>query len=224
MIRLHPRAVRTVLDCLLAAHGEQGWWPADTPFEVIVGAVLTQNTAWTNVEHALENLRAANALTPGAIVALPLKRLGELIRPSGYYNVKARRLQAVCRFLLDRGGIETLSERDTHDLRDALLAVHGVGHETADDIVLYGFHRPVFVIDAYTRRIFSRLGHIDGSEDYEALRVAFEWALPEDVELYKEYHALLVRHAKAACRVKPECEACCLRSRCAVGRNEKTPG
>lgn len=224
MIRLHPRAVRGVLDRLLTVHGEQGWWPADTPFEVIVGAVLTQNTAWTNVEQALENLRAANALVPEAIIALPEARLGELIRPSGYYNVKARRLQAVCRFVLDHGGIEALSERDTHDLRDALLAVHGVGHETADDIVLYGFHRCVFVIDAYTRRIFTRLGHIDGSEGYEELRAAFERALPEDVELYKEYHALLVQHAKTACRVKPGCEACCLRSRCAVGRDRKTPG
>ena len=221
MSRLHPRTARSLHDRLLERYGGQGWWPADTPFEVVVGAVLTQNAAWTNVEYALANLRAAGALTPGGILALSPRKLGTLIRPSGYYNVKAKRLQSVCRFVRDHGGVEALAQWGTHELREALLAVHGIGRETADDILLYGFHRPVFVIDAYTRRIFSRLGHFDGGEGYEALRAAFERALPEDPELYKEYHALIVRHAKEACAVKPRCGVCCLRRRCAVGRGTK---
>lgn len=224
MIRLHPRTVRSLHDRMLAAYGEQGWWPADTAFEVVVGAVLTQNTAWTNVEQALTNLRRADALSPAAMLALSPRRLGELVRPSGYFNVKARRLQAVCRFILDHGGIDALARQGTGDLREALLGVHGIGRETADDIVLYGFHRPVFVIDAYTRRIFARLGHIEGSEGYEALRAAFERALPEDADLYQEYHALIVRHAKVACGVRPKCGACCLRRKCAVGRGEAVSG
>lgn len=224
MIRLHPRTIRGLHDRLLAAYGEQGWWPADTAFEVVVGAVLTQNAAWTNVEQALARLRGAGAMSAEAVLRLPPERLGELIRPSGYFNVKARRLQAVCRFIIDRGGLDALARRETAELREALLGVHGIGRETADDIMLYAFHRPVFVIDAYTRRIFSRLGHIDGNEPYEALRAAFEQALPGDAELYKEYHALIVRHAKAACGVSPTCGTCCLRRRCAVGRAGGTAG
>ncbi|MDZ7829854.1 MAG: endonuclease [Halofilum sp. (in: g-proteobacteria)] len=221
MASLHPRTARTLYDRLLEAYGEQGWWPADTAFEVIVGAVLTQNAAWTNVEYALANLRSADVLDPGSIASLAPERLGELIRPSGYFNVKARRLQAVCRFVLDHGGIEALAQWETRTLRQALLAVHGVGRETADDIVLYGFHRPVFVIDAYTRRILARLGRIDGREGYEELRSAFERALPADPELYKQYHALIVQHAKSACAVQPRCERCCLRRRCPIGRGER---
>ena len=128
--------------------------------------------------------------------------------------------QAVSRFVVNHGGVEALSGWETHTLREALLQVHGVGHETADDIVLYGFHRPVFVIDAYTRRIFSRLGYFAGNESYEALRDAFERALPSDAELYKEYHALLVRHAKVVCGVTPRCAECCLKNMCPVGKGE----
>lgn len=220
---MHRRTARSIYDRLLAAYGPQGWWPADTPFEVIVGAVLTQNAAWTNVEYALDNLRAAGALDPEAILALPDARLGALIRPSGYFNVKAARLKAVCRFVVDAGGVEALAAMETDALRTALLGVRGVGRETADDIVLYAFHRPVFVIDAYTRRIFARLGVIDGREGYEHLRAAFERALGPDVELYKEYHGLIVRHAKEACAVRPRCDACILRRRCPVGRGERAP-
>lgn len=223
MTRLHPRTARAIHDRMLAAYGEQGWWPADTSFEVIVGAVLTQNAAWTNVEYALANLRAADALAPEVILGLDPSELGRLIRPSGYFNVKARRLQAVCRFVQEQGGIEALAQWETGALREALLAVHGIGHETADDIMLYGFRRPVFVIDAYTRRIFSRLGLFEGREAYEDLRRAFEHALPADPELYKEYHALIVQHAKSACSVRPRCPSCCLRRRCPVGRGEKRP-
>lgn len=217
MTRLHANTAASVYRRLLAAYGPQGWWPADTPFEIVVGAVLTQNAAWTNVEYALEHLRAAEALSPEAILALPDERLGALIRPSGYFNVKAARLKAVCRFLVEQGGIEALRQWETLALRDAFLGVHGIGRETADDIVLYAFHRPVFVIDAYTRRIFARLGVIDGREGYEELRGAFERALGPRTEMYQEYHGLIVRHAKEACSVRPACDRCCLRRRCPVG-------
>lgn len=217
---MNPRSVRAIYCRLFETWGPQGWWPADTPFEVIVGAVLTQNAAWTNVEYALDHLRTADALDAGHIAAMDPARLGALIRPSGYFNVKARRLQAVCRFLLEAGGVEALAGLDTGTLRARLLAVHGVGPETADDIVLYAFDRPVFVIDAYTRRIFHRLGLIAGDEPYETLRAEFERALGPDVPVYKEYHGLIVRHAKEACRVTPACAECCLRRRCPVGRGE----
>lgn len=220
---MHWRTARSIHDRLLGAYGPQGWWPAETPFEVIVGAVLTQNAAWQNVEYALENLRAAGALDPEIILALGDERLGELIRPSGYYNVKARRLKSVCHHVLDGGGIDGLADKPRSELRQGLLAVNGVGRETADDIVLYAFHRPVFVIDAYTRRIFARLGVIDGREGYEELRGAFEGALGPKTELYQEYHGLIVRHAKQACGVRPGCDRCCLRRRCPVGTGQADP-
>lgn len=221
MPRLHANTARSVYRCLLEAYGPQGWWPGDDGFEVLVGAVLTQNAAWTNVEYALEHLRAADALDPEAIVALDDQRLGALIRPSGYFNVKARRLKALCRHVIEAGGMEALARKDTQALRRDLLRVNGVGRETADDIVLYAFHRPVFVIDAYTRRIFARLGRIEGNEGYEDLRHAFERALGPDVEVFQEYHGLLVNHAKEACAVRPRCDRCVLRRRCPVGRGER---
>lgn len=205
---------------LLLAYGPQGWWPADDAFEIMAGAVLTQNAAWTNVEYALSNLRDAEALEPEALLGMDQGRLARLIRPSGYFNVKAKRLGALCRFLVDAGGIEGLAALPTDRLRASLLAVHGIGRETADDIVLYAFSRPVFVIDAYTRRIFARLGLFSGDEHYEHLRSAFEDELGADAPLFMEYHGLVVRHAKAACRVRPACDDCCLRSHCPVGRGE----
>jgi len=217
------RRVRSVFDRLYTAYGPQGWWPADTRFEIFVGAVLTQNAAWTNVEYALDHLRAADALDAATIAAMEPDRLGALIRPSGYYNIKARRLQALCRFVVEAGGIEVLARRETDALRADLLAVHGIGHETADDIVLYAFHRPVFVIDAYTRRIFSRLGMCAGHEPYDELRMGFERALGADVPVFQEYHGLIVNHAKAACRKQPACADCCLRRMCPVGRGESSP-
>lgn len=220
---MHWRTARSIHDRLFAAYGAQGWWPAETRCEIIVGAVLTQNAAWRNVEYALANLRAAGGLDLGAIVDLPDDRLGELIRPSGYYNVKAKRLKAVCRHVLDAGGIDALAEVPTGELRAGLLAVNGIGRETADDIVLYAFHRPVFVIDAYTRRIFARLGIVDGREGYEELRGAFERALGPKVAVYQEYHGLIVRHAKEACGTRPSCDGCCLQRRCPVGQGRMVP-
>jgi endonuclease-3 related protein len=196
-------------------YGPQHWWPADTPFEVMVGAVLTQNTAWSNVERAIANLKANDCLSPGRILAVPEKRLAKWLQPSGYFNIKARRLRNFCRWYVKAGQFEAVSKWDTPTLRKALLSVNGVGPETADDMMLYAFNRPVFVIDAYTRRLFSRLQLIDGDEGYEHLRAAFEEHLPADVQLFNEYHALIVQHAKTVCKKRPACEQCCLRRCCA---------
>ncbi len=201
---------------MLAAYGPQHWWPGDSPFEVMVGAILTQNTAWPNVEKAIANLKRAGLLSPGGLAAAPPDQVAGLIRPSGYFNIKAGRLRCFCVFLLEKGGEEALRREETAVLRKALLEVHGVGPETADDMLLYAFQRPVFVIDAYTRRIFYRLGLAQGSESYEALRQGFESALGPDVDLFNEYHALIVRHAKEACGKKPDCGACCLADICAA--------
>ena len=199
---------------LHATHGPQDWWPGDTPFEIMVGAVLTQNTAWTNVEKAIANLKRARALTPQKILAAPKGTLAAWLKPSGYFNVKAKRLRAFCAWLLEQGGVKKLAKLPTPELRSALLSVHGIGPETADDILLYAFDRPVFVIDAYTRRIFQRLGLIEGKEDYETLRNKFETVLKTDVALFNEYHALIVMHGKNICRSKPVCGHCCFTMAC----------
>lgn len=205
---------------LISAYGAQGWWPAETPFEVMVGAVLTQNTTWVQVERVIDRLRAADLLRPAPLLELPVETLAEHIRPAGYPRVKARRLQALCAWLIASGDLAALANRPTEALRAELLAVHGVGPETADSILLYALGRPVFVIDAYTRRILSRLGLITGKEPYEALRRLVESRLQTDVPArdYNELHALLVRHAKTACRVRPLCAACCLRAGCSASQ------
>ncbi len=208
---------RTVFDALHRVHGPQQWWPGDTPFEIMVGAVLTQNTAWGNVEKAITNLKTRDALDPAAIVAAPEAVLAGWLRPSGYFNVKAQRLRNFCIWYLAEGGYAALSRRATESLRKGLLGVNGIGPETADDILLYAFHRPVFVIDAYTRRIFSRLGLVVGDEPYEAMRARLEGALAgeaEAVALFNEYHALIVAHGKDICRPKPRCTDCALAGHC----------
>ncbi len=211
--------ISKVYDTLYAHYGPQHWWPGDTPFEIMVGAVLTQNTAWTNVEKAIANLKAQDHLDPARITHASHEHLAQWLKPSGYFNIKAQRLQSFCAWYMAQGGLETLSTLDTHTLRQALLAVHGIGPETADDILLYAFHRPVFVIDAYTRRLFSRLGLIKGDEGYESLRHTFERALGSDnsktdTHLFNEYHALIVNHAKNICRKQPLCTRCCLADIC----------
>jgi endonuclease-3 related protein len=208
------RKLRTVFDVLLRHYGRQYWWPGETPFEIMVGAVLTQNTAWSNVEMAIGNLVARNRLDPAAIVAARNDHLAGWLRPSGYFNVKAARLKNFCRWYLQAGGFGELDRMDTGALRQALLDVNGVGKETADDILLYAFDRPVFVIDAYTRRLFARLGLFAGDEDYDAMRLVIEQVLGPDVPLFNEYHALIVRHAKDICRVRPRCAGCVLKRRC----------
>ena len=209
--------LKWVYRSLFARFGSQHWWPGDSPFEVMVGAILTQNTAWTNVEKAIANLRANEALSAEAIAAAPLPQLAEWLRPSGYFNVKAERLQTFCRWLLEPGRLQQLEQLPTQELRHALLSVKGVGPETADDMVLYAFERPVFVIDAYTRRLFSRLGLISGAEGYETLRALVEDAFgrsAEQVALFNEFHALIVVHAKDFCRKRPQCKGCPLGRRC----------
>jgi endonuclease-3 related protein len=196
------------------AWGPQHWWPGESKLEIMVGAVLTQNTAWSNVERAIANLKAAGALSLEALLALPLDELAALIRPAGYFNVKARRLRALLEWVSAAGGVEALSGWTDEKLRSGLLGVHGVGPETADDILLYAFGRPVFVIDAYTRRILGRLGLIDPSMGYEHLRALIEAELGPDVPLFNQYHALLVAHGKEICRPRPRCAACVLREAC----------
>jgi len=206
--------LRQVHDRLLEAYGAQQWWPADGPFEVMVGAILTQNTAWTNVEKAIAGLREAGLLEADAILRCEHDVLAAQLRPVGYFNVKARRLQNFCRWYLQQGGEAGLSGWPSDELRVALLSVNGVGPETADDILLYAFQRPVFVIDAYTRRLFGRLGLVDAEQGYEALRAQFERTLPAEVGLFNEYHALIVQHAKYVCRAKPRCGDCLLAHGC----------
>jgi endonuclease-3 related protein len=200
---------------MLDSYGARHWWPADSAFEVAVGAVLTQNTNWTNVERAIDNLRAAEALSLQVMLSLRIPQLAELIRPSGYYNIKAQRLRSLCEFLDETGGLNGLKARPLRTARQALLSIKGIGPETADDILLYALDLPVFVIDSYTRRLLKRLGLAQGSESYETLRQGFEKALPRDVALYKQYHALIVEHAKVACRKAPLCGKCCLSAACA---------
>lgn len=218
-----PPTLPDVFAALKDAFGPQHWWPADDGvFEVMVGAILTQNTAWTNVERAIAALKSRHCLTPERIVALAHEDLADMIRPAGYFNVKARRLGAFCRWYLDNGGYPALSKRADIPLREALLAVHGIGPETADDIMLYAFERPVFVVDAYTRRFFSRLGLVPDDIGYEALRAFAEQALsslPESgrVPLFNEFHALIVAQGKSICRPKPHCGECRLNRQCTFG-------
>jgi len=193
---------------LYEAYGDQSWWPADSSFEVMVGAVLTQNTAWTNVEKAISNLKHADSLTLESLLALSDETLAQLIRPSGYFNIKAKRLKNLCLWLAENGGESKLAAVDTGTLRSSLLQVNGVGPETADDILLYAFARPVFVIDTYTRRLFSKLCLIQGSEPYEDLRQIFEVELEADACLFNQYHALIVRHAREKCQQMAECRHC----------------
>jgi endonuclease-3 related protein len=213
-LQLSSRRLHSVFNQLLAAHGPQDWWPGDTPFEIMVGAVLTQNTAWINVERAIANLQANAALDPERILAVSEAQLAEWLRPSGYFNIKARRLRNFCRWYVEAGGYRRLTRWETGRLRQALLDINGIGPETADDMLLYAFQRPVFVIDAYTRRLFARLGLIAGDEGYETLRHACEGALGADAVLFNEYHALIVAHAKDICRVRPRCGECVLRRHC----------
>ena len=193
---------------LLDAYGPQRWWPAESAFEVIVGAMLTQNTSWKNVERAITSLKATGNLDLDRIAALPRDDLAGLIRSSGFFNVKAMRLKNLCGWLQSRGGLDALSEWDTGRLRQSLLSINGVGPETADDILLYAFDRPVFVIDNYTRRLLKKLGMTGGQEDYETLRQMFEACLARDHRLYNEYHALIVRHAKEKCTDDDRCRHC----------------
>ena len=221
---LTERRLRWLLQALLAHHGPQHWWPADTGFEVLVGAVLTQNTAWRNVERALSRLHEAGLLDPAALLEADPEAVAEAIRPTGYFNVKARRLRNLCLAYLQEGGLAGMQRQGTEALRGRLLAVTGIGRETADDILLYALHRPVFVVDAYTRRLLARLGWIEGDEGYERLRAAVEAALGPDTEAFNELHAQIVALGKDTCRPRPRCEGCPLSGACAYAGGDPAGG
>ncbi|SEA79495.1 DNA-3-methyladenine glycosylase III [Desulfuromusa kysingii] len=191
-------------------YGTRNWWPAETPFEVIVGAILTQNTNWKNVETAIFNLRQKNALTTDAILQLDLETLEQLIRPSGFFRQKAQRLQLFCLYLQDHyaGSLDALFAQKLDLVRDELLRLKGIGPETADAILLYAGRLPSFVVDAYTNRLFGRLGILSGDEKYADVRDLFMSQLPKDIQLYSEYHALIINHCKQFCRKKPLCPGC----------------
>ena len=226
------RLVPEVYDRLLAHHGPQRWWPGDGPFETIAGAILTQNTAWTNVEKALANLRAAGAMSWPAIRAMPEGELALLVRPSGYFNAKAHKLKTFATYMADhgdaldrRGDALDPTPRGAKELRAELLRIYGIGPETADDIVLYAAGLASFVIDAYTERIVDRLGIAPEARSYGAYQALFEDHLPADAPLYNEYHALLDAHAKAVCtKREPRCGTCVLLDLCPEGARRTETG
>lgn len=198
--------------------GPQNWWPAETTFEIVVGAVLTQNTNWRGVEKAIVNLKEAGLLNYKGLVALPVKNLAELIRPSGFFNVKAARLKKLLVMIEENygGDLEALFLDELSSARENLLGVKGIGPETADAILLYAARQPVFVIDAYTYRMFSRHNLVDEETDYHSMQERFMDSLPESVELYNEFHALIVIGTKTFCKKNiPLCESCPL-----LGLNE----
>jgi endonuclease-3 related protein len=203
-------ALRTIYEKLYAFYGPQYWWPGDTPFEITVGAILTQNTNWANVEKAIDNLKVHHVLNARALHKLPIQTLAALVRPSGYYNIKAKRIRAFLNFLVEKygGSVRRMKNDETRTLRKELLAINGIGPETADSILLYALQKPVFVIDAYTRRIISRHDILDANVRYDEYQDFFHCELDQNVHLFNEYHALLVRVGKEYCRSQPQCERC----------------
>ena len=203
-------ALKDIYERLSRHYGPTDWWPGDTPFEIAVGAILTQNTNWKNVERAIANLKRERLLGPKKILACEDAVLEAALRPSGYFRVKTRRLRNFCRYLVERyrGSMKRLAAQPLDVLRAELLAVNGIGPETADDILLYACDKPVFVVDAYTRRIFSRHGLCAPDIAYEPLRALFERNLEPALHLYKEYHGLIVFVGKDFCRRTPKCAEC----------------
>jgi len=200
-------------DTLLDHFGRQNWWPGQTPFEVMVGAILTQNTNWQNVAKAIANLKQADLLDPHRLAQLDHERLAALIKPAGYFNIKAQRLHNFLTWFIDRfnGDVESAKQLDTESLRAELLSINGVGRETADSILLYGLGKLIFVVDTYTCRVLWRHHLLDESMEYDYVQELFTDALPADLIMYNEYHALLVALGKTYCRVRPNCSACPLR-------------
>ncbi len=200
-----------VYDRLHEHFGPQQWWPGETPLEVMVGAVLTQNTNWANVEQAINNLKKAGKLSYAALRDLPVDELAAYIRPSGYYNIKARRLGNLLQMIEEEyeGEIDFLFEDSLEESRENLLRVKGVGPETADSILLYAAQKPIFVIDTYTHRVFSRHHLVEQDTDYFNLQQEFMDSLPQEVSLFNEFHALIVAVAKEFCKkTKPRCNEC----------------
>ncbi|MBI5142991.1 MAG: endonuclease III domain-containing protein [Nitrospirae bacterium] len=209
-----PPLLAAIYARLFARFGPQHWWPGETPFEVSIGAILTQNTNWRNVERAIANMKQAGIMSADGILEADESELAELIRPSGYFRQKAARLKIFCRFLEDNfgGEIERMADCDIHALRKKLLSVNGIGPETADSIILYAAQKPVFVIDAYTIRVLSRHGIIEAKAGYHHVQELFHANLAPDAQLFNEYHALIVRLCKEHCTKKPVCDGCPLQS------------
>lgn len=201
-----------IFDLLHGHYGPLHWWPAETPFEVCVGAILTQNTNWGNVEKAIANLKREGLLTPEALRDVPQEGLAETIRPAGFFNVKSARLKEFVGWLWERygGSLDRMFAGDWRKLREELLRVKGIGRETCDSILLYAGGKPSFVVDAYTKRLFSSLGVIPAHAGYEEVRALFMENLPADAALFNEYHALIVQHGKEHCRKTPRCPGCAL--------------
>jgi endonuclease-3 related protein len=199
-----------IYQLLYDAFGPQHWWPGETPFEIMIGAILTQNTSWANVEKAITNLKSTEQLGPRQLEHIGFSELASLIRPAGYYNIKAARVKNFVNWLFEEydGELEGIKSVDTDRLRQELLGVKGIGRETADSILLYALDRPIFVVDAYTARIAVRHGLIEPGADYEQLRELFQSNLPQDIQLFNEYHALLVRAGKEFCKPKARCPGC----------------
>jgi endonuclease-3 related protein len=195
---------------MLARFGRQNWWPGETPFEIMVGAVLTQNTSWTNVEKAIANLKAAELLTPEKIYSISQQDLSAFIRPAGYMNVKAKRLKNLVKWFCEEhaGEFESLEAYSVDQLRETLILINGIGRETADAIILYALKRPTFVVDTYTYRLLVRHQCVSAEADYEEMKEFFERNLPEEVELYNEFHALIVQVGKNHCKPVARCEGC----------------
>jgi len=204
------KSLEKIYQRLFDQFGPQRWWPAKTRFEVIVGAILTQNTNWGNVEKAIGNLRAHRLLTPRRLKDIPAEKLAQHIRPAGYFNVKAKRLKNFIDYFYKEyaGDISRMAGQKTELLREQLLSVSGIGPETADSILLYALDKPIFVVDAYTKRIFSRHALIRSGDDYHAVQKKFMNHLKPDVKMFNEYHALVVRLGKNFCRTTPRCAAC----------------
>lgn len=204
------RVLLDIYERMAGHYGPTGWWPAETPFEVAVGAILTQNTAWSNVTRAIGNLKARTLLTPRRMASCPLEELASAIVPAGCFRVKAKRLHSFCAYLLGRhhGSMRRMAGFPLDTLRAELLRISGIGPETADDILLYACGKPVFVVDAYTQRILHRHGIVDAPMKYEPLRRFFESNLPSDVPMFREFHGLLVQTGRDFCRPNPACDAC----------------
>ena len=206
--------ILAIYHTLNAHFGSLNWWPGDSPFEVIVGAILTQNTAWRNVEKAIAGLKSKGLLSPEGILRVDDQILANLLRPAGYFNIKTHRLKAFIRFLYENydGRLDMMFAEDLWQLREKLLGVKGIGDETADSILLYAGEKPIFVVDAYTRRILQRHDIIPSDATYKEIQNLFMTCLPREVSLYNQYHALIVSAGKVFCTSNPHCETCPLRS------------
>ncbi len=207
------RKLLDLYDKLKNQHGSLKWWPADTPFEVAIGAILTQATAWKNVVKAIDNLKNAKVFSPEDLHNIGQENLETLLTPSGYFRMKAKKVRAYVDHIVERPMSE-MFKQDVTALRQELLSIYGVGPETADSIILYAAEKPSFVVDTYTYRLLSRLGWVEGNFHYERLRSLFMNNLPTDVELFNEYHALIVQHGAKVCQKTPDCINCSLQNAC----------